>query len=178
MSISDDKQAYFPSCGFFVSSLDPLIFPFEPLRGGGGEEWREGTMSTDPLFENSSYATLLLRKTYIIVVSVFTNQKKSGEDFLFYQIRWKAKVASSVCFAESRTFIKAAQGARRPPAPSPGTALSNSASSPQSFEGVCEHVCFLSVCSVHPLVRCILRCQKKLRVLILGVWKCSKLFSI
>ena len=93
------------------------------------------------------------------LVPVFTKQK-SEEDFCFYKIRRKAKIAFSICFAVSRCN----RGGMRPEqqewhfqAPSLGTTLSLSASSHHALNCVCEHQCFISIYFVHPLARCVLR---------------------
>ena len=41
---------------------------------------------------------------------------------------------------------------------------------------VCEHLCFISIYVVHLLARSVLKYQKSLRKVILGVWKSSKIF--
>ena len=85
-------------------------------------------------------------------VPVCANQKKSEEDFRFYE---KEKIAFSICSAGScyRGSSNPKQGERHLQAPSPGNTLGISASSCRSFE-LC--LCFISVYFVHPLATCIL----------------------
>ena len=53
-----------------------------------------------PLFESLLY--LLHFYGRLTLVPGFTNQKKSEDDFHFYEKRQKAKIAFSICFAMSR----------------------------------------------------------------------------
>lgn len=70
------------------------------------------------------------------LIPVFANRKKSEEGFHFYEKRWKAKIAFSVCFAATcyRDSAHLKWGEWHHQAPSPGTILSISVSSHHSFE--------------------------------------------
>lgn len=53
-------------------------------------------------------------------------------------------------------------------APSPGTLLSNPASTVAAWSCVCEHVCLSPTGCTHPFTRCALRYLKSRRGIILG----------
>lgn len=79
----------------------------------------------------------LRRKRPTTSVSVFTNQEKSEEDFHFYGKRQNVQVRVQPRFCCEHPRRRGAPRVARPElprqAPSPGTALSTSASSCQSF---------------------------------------------
>jgi len=98
-------------------------------------------------------------------VPVCADQKKSTEDFWLLWKRQKAETAFSVCLAVSRVGGRTHSNSERG-APQRLPRELHSASqppAPRALNCVCEHVCFLLVCSVHPLARCVLRYQKSLK---------------
>lgn len=93
-------------------------------------------------------------------VPVFSNRKKPEEDFFFDERRCKAKTALSVCSAGAVQQRCVAQAAGRP-ANQLIPRASLSTSDPASRARNCEQLCFTTIYSMHPLARCVLRCQKK-----------------
>lgn len=93
------------------------------------------------------------------VVPVFPSWKRSEKNFHFYRKRWKVKIAFSICFATSgyrgSPHPKRSKWLHQPP---PGTMLSDSASSRQSFEpclwasGLCLRLLCASVSKMRPQV--------------------------
>ena len=70
-------------------------------------------------------------------------------------------------------------GCRAPlPSSFPGSWAQQLSLKPAALSCVCEHLCFISIYFVHLLARCVLRYQKSLREVILGVWERSTIFSI
>lgn len=83
----------------------------------------------------------------IYVSTGFINQKKSKEDFNFYEERWKVKTALSVCFAVSCCRDMAY----------PGQWDWDSWTPPGTLSYACKHLCFIWIYFVHSLIKCVLR---------------------
>ena len=87
-----------------------------------------------PLFASPHYTINFYEKPTLVLI--FINQKKSEEDFCFYEEKWKVKIALSICFAASpsrgRCAPSSARGATR--LLPQELYLNISASSCQSFE--------------------------------------------
>lgn len=113
---------------------------------------------------------------------VFGNWKKSKENFCFYEERQKAKIAFSVCFAMSLHGGNARPehwGKSGPTELLPQEIHSTSQYPvARALNYVCEHLCFVLIYSVHPLARCVLRYQRRLREVILGGPGMPKHFSM
>lgn len=91
----------------------------------------------------------------------------------------KAKSKHSVQFVSQRAIrerVRMQQLEWRHQAPSPGTAPNISAARSLAFGTVWVDLRFILIYFVHSLARYVLRYQKNLREVILGVWECSKNF--
>lgn len=93
------------------------------------------------------------------LVLVFIKQKKSKEDFCFYKITQKVKIAFSICFVVSYYSRWHVPWAARVALLNSflEKTLSLSASSHHTSNCVSEHPCFISTNFVHPLASCVLR---------------------
>ena len=93
-----------------------------------------------------------------ILAPAFSNQKKPKEDFRFYQGKKKKHRQYSVCLAAPyRSGRNPEQCEWHHQAPSLETSLSISASSHHSPNCVYKHLCFIWICSVYLLARCVIR---------------------
>ena len=94
------------------------------------------------------------------LVSVFTNWKKSKEDFHFYEKRQEGKIALSICFCSELLYRQHTPNAARVALPSSflGATLSIPASSCHSFElymwasVLCLNLFFVSINNMCPKV--------------------------
>jgi len=114
------------------------------------------------------------------LIPVFANWKiQKGFSLLLKKKIEKQKYHSvfvlqrAICYQRQHTRKQQAWP-RQPP--SLQTTLSLSASSSHILNCVCEHLCSMSIYSVHLLASCILRHGKSLRKVIFWVWGSSKNF--
>lgn len=110
----------------------------------------------------SSYATLLLQKTYII--TFLANRKNLNKIFASIKKPSKAKIVVRISFAVSsyRSFMYCSRDSSAAKLLL-GASLSISASRHQTMNCVCEHLCFISIYLVQLIARCVLRFLKSLR---------------
>ena len=129
-----------------------------------------------PHFSKVYIMPLCFYKQHTLLL-VFTNRKKSKEDFPLYEKRPKAKIVFGVCFTTSH--YRSSRHPSREMGPTkllPQGAHSASPPSRQSFELSVSIGTSSPSIFVHLLARCVRRQQKSLREVIFGVWECLKMF--
>ena len=131
---------------------------FDSISNCGSQFWFGITGS--PCFLKVHFIPLPFYKRPTLV-PVFTNWKKSKEDFCFYKKRWKWKQHSVFVFQATVTEASrpwAGQGDL--PDSFPGNYTASQHQVPIALNCVCEHLCFIWVRSVHPFSRCVLRSSR------------------
>ena len=137
----------------------PSTFLFIDLDFNRKSSKRASLITGIPHFLKVHFMSLPFYKRPTLI-PVFANQKKSMEDFQFYEKRRQAKTVFSVGFAATVTEAARTPAARgAPPSSFLGTALSLSTSQHPAaiaLNCVCEHLYFSSIYFVQLLARCVL----------------------
>ena len=115
-------------------------------------------LQVSPIFLKVRFMPLCSSKRPTLI-TVFTNQKKSKEDFAFTKKKkkWKIKIALSICLAGDTTEAVHPmweEWPRQNPSQSHSLHLSIK---PWSSESQGEHLCFTSIHFVRPSARGVLR---------------------
>lgn len=90
--------------GLLHQGVNPTMLPGKPGRVLPGFFLVSGGFQQSLVFLDLYRYTLLSKSSLYersILVPVFTNWKKSEEEFCFYEKSWKAKIAFRICFAVS-----------------------------------------------------------------------------